>query len=242
MKAYHLAARACVGLSLLALSATASAAPLTGSGTNLPIPTFNPGEPPRQGRALSGVTGTAFNGTWTAPALTPWQGTFNAFGPVPAGTSSPAGTTRYDFSPLTAGLLPAGTFFAFGDVDGGSTVTEQFILSAFDAGGSLITTPWLDEPIGVSGVGTGGGGAFLPGNLPGWDWNASLGQYTIDGTTVTGGNPSLTVWLESNTDMATLHVERVSTFANFSLSAPIPEPASAALLLVGGLALGFRRR
>jgi hypothetical protein len=191
---------------------------------------------------LSGVTGTEFNGTWTAPALTPWVGTFSAFGPVPAGTGSPAGLTRYDFTSLTAGLLPAGTFFAFGDVDSGAGVTEQFILSAFDSTGGLITTPWLDEPIGVSGVGTGGGGALLPGNTPGWNWDAGLGQYTIDGTSVTGGNPTLTVFMENNTDMASLHVERISNFANFSLSAPIPEPASAMLLLVGAAALGFRRR
>jgi len=225
------------------ITAAASAAPLTGSGPNLGIPSPNPGEPPRQGAALWDITPTGFNGTWTAPALAPWIGDFTAVGPVPSGISNPPGSTRYDFTTLATGLLPSGTYFSFGDVDGGSTTFETFVLSASDVTGALITTPWLDEPMAVTGVGTGGGGSILPGNMPGWDWNATLGQYTIDGSTVTGGNPSLGVWLESNTDMAFLSVERTSSFANFGLSAPIPEPGTAAMLaLVGTGAALFRRR
>lgn len=227
---------------VLSLSAVVSAAPLIGSGANLPIPSPNPGEPPRQGAALSGITGTGFNGTWTPPALAPWVGTFAAFGPVPAGTASSAGNTRYDFSALPTGLLPVGSYFSFGDVDGGSTVTEQFILTANDASGALITTPWLEIPLGVSGVGTGGGGAILPGNMPGWNWNPSLGQYLIDGTTVTGGNPSIAVWIENNTPMRFLNVQRVSTFANFGLSAPVPEPSTAVMLAIFGVTALRRRR
>ena len=227
----------------ITITATAWAVPLTSSGPNLGIPSPNPGEPPRVGAVLSGITGTGFDGSWSAPALPPWIGTFSALGPVPSGNSSPAGSTRYDFTTLAAGLLPSGTYFTFGDVDGGSTTNETFLLNAFDSAGTLITTPWLDEPLAVTGVGTGSGGSYLPGNMPGWDWNAPLGQYTVDGTTVTGGNPSLTVWLESNTDMAFLNVERTSNFANFGLSAPIPEPGTAAMLaLVATVAARFRRR
>jgi hypothetical protein len=232
----------CVLLALT-ISTSATAAALTGSGSNLPIPAPNPGDPPRQAAALSGITLAGFDGTWTAPALSPWQGTFSATGPVPSGNATPAGLTQYDFTTLNAGLLPAGTFFFFGDVDGGSTQNETFVLNAYDATGGLITTPWLDEPLGVIGTGTGGGGAILPGNLPGWEWDGVLGQYTIDGTTVTGGNPSVGAFLESNTDIAYLDLERTSNFANFSLSAPIPEPGSAAmLLLVGVAATRLRRR
>ncbi len=229
---------------VLALAMTAYATPLIGSGSNLGIPSPNPGEPPRQGATLSGITGSGFDGTWTAPAMSPWIGTFSAIGPVPASNSYPAGTTRYDFNTLTAGLLPAGTYFTFGDVDGGSTTSEKFILHAYDSGGALITTPWLDEPLAVTGVGTGSGGSYVSTDIPGWEWDAGLSQYTIDGTTVTSvGNPSLTVWLESNIDMASLSVERTSNFANFGLSAPIPEPATGAMLAVfGATAICGRRR
>ena len=233
--------RAAIITLTIGVTGGALAAPLTGSGANLPIPSPNPGEPPRQGAALSSITTAGFDGTWTAPALSPWIGTFSAVGPVPASTTYPAGLTRYDFTTLTAGVAPAGTIFFFGDVDTGSTTAEKFILSASDAGGSLITTPWLDEPMGVSGVGTGSGGTILPGNTPGWEWDAALSQYTIDGTTVTGGNPSLAMWLTSNVDMAFLSVERTSAFANFSLSAPIPEP-STAIMLLSVFALVERRR
>ena len=228
-------------MAVLAITTSAAATPLTGSGPNLGIPSPNPGEPPRVGATLSGITGTGFDGSWAAPALAPWIGTFEALGPVPSSTAYPAGITRYDFTTLAAGLLPLGTYFAFGDVDGGSTTNETFILSAFDSSSALITTPWLDEPLAVTGIGTGSGGAYLPGDLPGWEWDAALSQYTIDGTTVTGGNPSLWVWLESNTDMAGLMVERTSSFANFGLSAPIPEPSSGAMLAIVGL-LAVRRR
>lgn len=47
----------------IAIGTVAMAQPLTGSGANLPIPSPNPGEPARQGRALSGVSPAGFTGT-----------------------------------------------------------------------------------------------------------------------------------------------------------------------------------
>jgi hypothetical protein len=232
--------RAGCAMLAVAITASAAAAPLIGAGSNLPIPSPNPGEPPREPSILTSVSG-GFTGTWSAPALPDWIGTFSAVGPIPSSTANPDGITRYDFTSLPTGVLPTGTFFFFGDVDTGAGQTELFILSAADASGSLITTPWLDEPLGVSGSGTGGGGSILAGNTPGWDWNPALGEYTIDGTTVTGGNPTVAVWIENNTDIAFLEVERVSVFANFGLSAPIPEPATVTLLVLGGAIVARRR-
>ena len=220
-----------------------SAAPLTGSGPNLPIPVPNPGEPPRVGAALSGITGSGFNGSWSAPALAPWVGSFSATGPVPSGLPNPVGSTRYNFTTLPTNVLPTGTYFTFGDVDGGSVTNETFVLHAYDSGGGLITSPWLNEILALTGTGTGSGGTILPGNLPGWEWDPGLSQYTIDGSTVTGGNPTLTVWFESNTPMSLLNVQRTSAFANFGLSAPVPEPAAIVFLLSGSaIATIYQRR
>lgn len=224
----------------LAFTSSSMAAPLLGSGANIPIPSPNDGEPPREPHVLTSGGG-GFTGTWSSPALPDWIGTFSAIGPIPSSTANPSGITRYDFTTLPTSVLPIGTFFFVGDLDTGAGESEMFILTANDSTGALITTPWLEEPLGVSGTGTGGGGAILPGNMPGWDWNPTLGEYTFDGNTVTGGNPTLGVWMENNTDIAFLTVNRTSAFANFSLSAPIPEPATAAMLVLGG-AVALRRR
>lgn len=224
------------------LGSIVSAQPLTGSGANLPIPAPNDPPPPQQPRTAT-LGGPGWTGSWIAPAAPAWVGSFTAIGPIPSGTTNPTGTTRYDFSTLPTGELPVGTFFRFGDVDGGSTTTEVFTLQAFDTGGTLITTPWLDVPIAVTGTGTGGGGAILPGNTPGWSWTAGTGTYVIDGATVTGGNPSLTVFLESNTSIASMRLTRGSGFASFSLAAPlIPAPGGLAVVAAGGLLASRRRR
>jgi hypothetical protein len=221
------------------------AATLTGSGSNLPIPAPNPGGPPGVSPTLTVVTG-AFTGVWTAPAQPPWVGTFSATGPVP--NSSSTGTTSYDFTTLPTGVLPAGTFFLFNDVDYGSVTGETFDLRAWDTSASLITSPWLDEPIGVWGSGTGSGGAILPTNMPGWDWNSvNPSTYRIDGTSVSGGNPTVTFALVSNQPIATMELVKGSTFDSFGLQAPIsvPEPASIGLACLGMLGLGIfagRRR
>lgn len=218
----------------LAIGGFASAAPLTGSGPNLPIPSPNPGAPTGQANTLV-TSGPGFTGTWTAPVLSPWIGTYSAFGPIPSSNANPAGFTRYDFTTLPTGVLPVGTYFWFGDVDGGSTTTEQFILNAYDSAGALINTPWLDEPFGVNGTG------LSPTAMPGWNWDAGTSTYTIDGTSVVG-NPSIGVWMESNTGIARMDLTRTSNFANFNLWAPVPTPATSALFALGALGASRRRR
>ncbi|RMH28795.1 MAG: hypothetical protein D6693_03035 [Planctomycetota bacterium] len=230
-----------MGVSAL-LASAAAAAPLIGSGSNLPIPSPNPGAPPAQFRTPTTVTG-GWTGAWTAPAAASWVGTFSVVGPIPSSVSNPAGTSVYDFSTLPLGVLPVGTYFRFGDLDGGSVTNETYTLTAFDSSGA-ITTPWLDDVLGVTGTGTGSSGAILPGNMPGWSFNSTTGAYFFDGSTVTGGNPSLGVWLQSNTSILQLEIIRTSNFANFALAAPLAIPAPGAVTLAGlaGLALRRRRR
>lgn len=231
----------CTSVGALAITATSAlAVPLTGSGPNLPI--ASPVVPANEGRTATPIAG-GFIGSWT-PAVAPaWNGSFTASGPIPVGTTNPVGVTRYDFTSLPLGDLSAGTYFRFGDVDGGSTTNETFTLLAFDASNTLITTPWLDGPIYTGGTGTGGGGTILPNNMPGWSWNAGTGEYFIDGSTVTGGNPTIGFYLESNMDISYMELTRTSGFASFSLGAPlVPTPGSAALFGLAGLTAARRRR
>jgi hypothetical protein len=228
------------GLALLGAAASANAQALVGSGTNLPIPTINPGQPAYQIRALSSVVHpTSFDGTWTAPAQTPWLGTFNAFGPVP--NSANSGSTRYDFTTLNAGYLPTGTYFNFGDVDGGSTLNETFILTAFDISGNIISGAWLNQPVGVWGSGNGTAGVPITTDMP--SWSLASGQYTIAGSGVSGPNPSIAFALTSNTDVYSMELIKISTHYSFSLAAPlVPAPGSLALLGTAGLVAVRRRR
>ncbi|MCH7961953.1 MAG: hypothetical protein IIC49_06415, partial [Planctomycetes bacterium] len=143
------------------------AAAADGSGNNLLIPSPNSGQPDYQIRDLgnSVVHPTSFDGTWTAPALSPWIGTFNARGPVPA-VSANTGVTHYDFTGLNpAGYLPSGTFFRFGDVD---MVTEIFTLTAINSNGIPSTGDWLTVPGGVWGSGNGVGGVPILTDMPSW--------------------------------------------------------------------------
>ncbi|RMH30566.1 MAG: hypothetical protein D6693_00160 [Planctomycetota bacterium] len=222
---------------------SALAVPLTGSGSNLPIPSPNPGAPANQTRSTALISG-GWTGSWSAPAAAAWVGSFTVSGPIPSGTTNPTGLSRYSFGSMPTAVLPTGTFFRLGDLDGGSSTAEAFTLLAFDSGGNAITTPWLTEPVGVAGIGTGPGASIVPGNLPSWDFNVATGMYTFTGATVTGGNPSLSVYMESLFDITLLEVNRAQAFANFSLHAPlaIPAPGAGLLAVIGAAGLARRRR
>jgi len=244
---YHSALLTGAGLAALATglaTAPAAAAPLTGNGSNMVIPTINPGAPANQARATPTLVTGGWTSSWTSPAAAAWVGSFSVSGPIPAGSTNPTGLSRYVFNTLPTNVLPTGTFFRLGDLDGGSATAEAFELRAFDSAGGAITTAWLSEAVGVAGVGTGTAGAILPNNMPSWDFNSTTGLYTFTGATVTGGNPSISVYMESLTNIATLEVFRAQAFANFSLHAPlsVPAPGGAVALLMVGLAPTVRRR
>ena len=229
---------------LLLVATTASAAVLTGSGTDLPIPSPNPAWP--VGIAPTYMTvGTIHTGDWAPGSVHPnWAGTFGMSSPpIPALST---GTLRYDFTTLPLGYLPAGTFFYFGDVDGGSTNPERFNLEAYDAGAAIIPNEWLDDTYAVTGTGTGPGGTIVPSNMPSWDWNVTNPnsyQIAASGLPPTG-NPNVGAVLRTNQPIWSMTLNKPTTHYGFNLLAPppVPEPATALLALSGVVAGGVRRR
>lgn len=225
----------------LCVTVPVGAVPLTGSGSNLPIPTTNPSWPPGQS-AVRTVSGGTFTGTWAAPANSDWIGNYNASGPVPSSMS--AGSVKYDFSTLPLGFLPAGTFFIFGDVDGGSTLAERFDIRGLNSAGNVVGTPWLDEPYAVTGVPGGGGSSIQAGDMPAWSWDdpASPQTYVINGSGVSTGNPSISFALVSNQPLHGMQLNKRTTHNGFGLAAPVvPEPCAWVIATLGGLLLISRR-
>jgi hypothetical protein len=217
-------------------------APLTGSGPHLSIPSPNPAWPP--GDPPSRVATTAgFTGTWSSPVQPNWLGTYNATGPIPS--SMAAGAVSYDFSTLPLGHLPAGTFFVFGDVDQGSTLSERFDLQAFDSSGNILSTPWLDETHAVTGSGA-SSSTIQPSDMPEWSWDApgTSATYVIDGSSISGGNPNVAFALVSNQPIHALELNKATTHNGFVLQAPtaIPEPSTLVLGSLTLLGLWARRR
>ncbi|MFN0133987.1 MAG: hypothetical protein ACKVW3_15840 [Phycisphaerales bacterium] len=231
----------CTGL----FTAAVSAQPLTGSGSHLPIPSVTGVSSGYVAHAITGIVPgptppQGFNGSWTSGVVQPgWVGTYNALGPTTG--SGDVGTTNYDFTPLAAGHLPAGTSFYFGDVDNRG-LNEVFLLTAYDSIGNVVTTPWLDEPGWVFGTGTGPLGAPATVDMPGWVWSGT--NYKIDGTLVTSGpNPALGIEMLSNTAIWTLEVRKLDGANGFSLLAPpVPAPGVGVVALAGLGAMARRGR
>lgn len=224
---------------VLTCSMMTQAAPLTGSGNHLFITNSTPTNPAMQAWQLSNiVVDTSFDASWSSPALPAWHGTFSATGSVTGGTTGLV-NTRMDFTTMPGAVLASGTYFNFGDLDGGSG-SESFTLRAFDSSNNLIMTDgWLSEVIGVSGNGTGPGGTPDILDMP--SWSVVNGEYSFVGNNA-GSNPSTFITLESNLAISYLEVDRSSNFAGFSLGAPVPTPGTASLITLGGIMMTRRRR
>ncbi len=210
------------------------AAILTGSGLHIPLGPFVTSYPV-VAPVYTENPFTSFTGTWSAPAQSPWHGTFTGTGPIPAGNLRPSGFSTYDFTGLGGGGgLPIGTYFFLSDLDNGSG-TEKFSVKAFDSTHTVISSAWLDDPaLGHAGIGAAGGAPLFT-DAPGWDWNGiAANTYTFDGTTINTGNPSMSLALGSNQAISYLEFSRGSSFANFALGAPVAVPEPATVFLLAG--------
>ena len=174
---------------------------------------------------------TGFTGTWDNTVAPAWIGTFTATGFYPEGLAT-ASTSIWDFTGLSLGSLPVGTFVGLGDVDAFGASEEKYELTAFDAFANAITSPWLDDVFFISS--TSCATECVQTSMPEYQWSAPSGVYSFDGLNVTGNNPTVTVWVPTNTPISGLSVKKFSHNNSFVLAAPvaIPEPSSLLLALL----------
>lgn len=234
-----------VGLSafsamMLCGSSRLLAAPLSGSGAHLPLPTS--AFPAMQDRTLTAVSPSRWIGSWSAPAAGPWVGSYQIDGNLPStfpGQSPRTGESVYDFRSMPGGELPIGTFFVFYDLD--LISGDEYRIRAFDSNGALITTPWLDEPVGVRGSG-GGGSPIALDNMPRWAFGS--GTYFFDPAGTSPADTDIEFALTNNTAIATMRVFRSSIQTEFRLAAPlaVPGAGTGVLAAVGFPWLARRRR
>lgn len=224
-----------VGIAGVVGLAQAGPIPLAGSGDHLFIDSSTPDFPEMEFWAYSSVVGnSSFDAGWSNSVLPAWRGSFSATGPI-LGAGSPSGTTDMNFSGLPGGELSAGTFFNFGDLDGGSG-SEWFTLQAFDDADVLIETPWLSEIVGVRYI---GGSPPEMNDMPSWSFID--GVYRFAGNH-TGSNPNDLFALTNLMAISSLEFNRGFSANGFSLGAPVPTPGAMSLLAIGGVLASRRRR
>lgn len=170
-----------------------------------------------------------FTGTWPSGVDAGYGGQFTGTGLYPGKN----GTDNFNFTTLTHGSLQAGTMMEFGDLDDGSG-PEKFTIQAFDSSHSLIQSAWLQDAFYVSGSNP---GDFVQGSMPEYKWTSGTGTYLFDGANVVG-NPTIGVWLTTNSDISYLTVSSNTDFASFAIAAPTPEPGSLFLMGSGVVFLG----
>ncbi len=241
------------------LASGAWAVPLIGSGPNLAQPSPNP-DPfytnhswtslrvPDLANPGTNGSGSTLSLLFDPPAgtalMAPWQGNFQHTVGTGLGNTS-TGLNTFNFGGLAGdvsspGNLAIESLLTIGDLDSGSgSGGESLRLIARDSNLSVITDPWLSEPIAASGIGLG-----FPAAFPGWNWDGN--SYFFDSASTSPGfNPSLTVRFSTLLPIFELDLQKNNAAYGVSFGAqiePIPEPSTALLLGIGLCTLGARAR
>ena len=239
------------------LASGAGAVPLIGSGPNLAQPIPNP-DPFYTNHSWTSVrvpdlanpgtngSGSTLSLVFDPPVgtalMAPWQGNFQHTVGTGLGNTS-TGLNTFNFGGLAGdvsnpGNLAVESLLTIGDLDNGSGA-ESLRLIARDSNLSVITDPWLSEPIAASGIGLG-----FPAAFPGWTWDGN--SYFFDGASASPGfNPSLAIRFITLLPIYELDLEKNNLAYGVSFGAqiePIPEPSTALLLGIGLCTLGGRAR